>query len=125
MGFGVDGETGGLMKWLNGAQAEAGERGRGIPRDQSRELPGGYFSISENADGVFEMSERGVSENRLAGVRVVRDVEPLSPRDRDAEGQPGGGNAMAAEHVFHAIQPLEKREWPSFSRPLQKLDGGS
>ncbi len=103
MGNGVDGRLGGVEGRTDGTKTEVGGGERTLSRDQSWKLPDRYISFGEDQAGVFGVFGRSVREDRVAGSRVVCDVEPLSFSDRNATGELGRRDALVAEYIFDAF----------------------
>src|SRR5258708_15226145 len=63
-------------------------------------------------------------EDRLAGSRLVFDVEPFSSGDGNAQGQVGGLDEMVVGHLRGAVHPEAQVVRPFVRRTLQGVDSG-
>jgi hypothetical protein len=124
LGFGLT-RAAGRRKVRHGATAANGVRGRGLSRVEPGQLPVGHLPLRQGQGGLPQVPGRGLREDRLAGARVVPDVEPLPPRRLHPRREPRGRHAVVAGHVFNPVQPDAPRARPPLPRPLQEPGGGS
>lgn len=67
----------------------------------------------------------GVRDAWVEVARVCGDAEPLPPGVGDSAGESGGGDALVAEHVFDAVQPVPTGARASVSGAVSGDLGGN